>query len=115
MFYVGQTDGSLKIRYQEHIRYIKNNNPQSAYAQHILLNQNEYGMIDSTMTVLKPLNNPNMLTPYEQFHIQSLHQEGKLIQEQCPGDPNPLHQLAIHPAQTPQDPPRRTTSLSLDT
>jgi hypothetical protein len=95
--YVGQSSHSLKIRYQEHIRYIRNNNPQSAYAQHILHNQHDYGTTNNLMTLLKPLNNPNMLTPYEQFYIQALHPEGKLIPEQCPGDPNPLFELAIHP------------------
>jgi hypothetical protein len=35
--------------------------------------------MNNLMTLLKPLNNPNTLTPYEQFYIQSLHQEGKLI------------------------------------
>jgi hypothetical protein len=30
--YVGQTNRNLKQRYKEHTRYIKNNNPQSAYA-----------------------------------------------------------------------------------
>ena len=49
------------------------------------------------MTLLKPLTIPNMLTPYEQFHIQALHQKGKLILEQYASDPNPLFQLAIHP------------------
>jgi hypothetical protein len=52
------------------------------------------------VTPLKPLNNPNMLTPYEQFHTQALHQEGKLIPEQYAGDPNPLFHLAIHPPYT---------------
>jgi hypothetical protein len=36
--YVGQTSRSLKLRYKEHARYIKGNNPQSAYALHILNN-----------------------------------------------------------------------------
>jgi hypothetical protein len=34
--YVGQTDRNMKTRYSEHARYIRSNNPQSAYAQHIL-------------------------------------------------------------------------------
>ena len=34
--YVGQTSRWMNIRFQEHIRYIRNNNPQTAYAQHIL-------------------------------------------------------------------------------
>ena len=36
--YVGQTSWDLKQCYQEHIRYIKSNNPQSAFALHILNN-----------------------------------------------------------------------------
>jgi len=39
--YVGQMSLSLNIHFQEHIRYIRNNNPQSPYAQHILQNQHE--------------------------------------------------------------------------
>jgi len=101
--YVGQTSRSLKICYLEHIRYIRNNNPQSAYTQHILCNQHECSMMNNLMTLLKPLKNPNMLTPYEQFYLQALHQEGKLIPEQCEGDPNPLFQLAIHPTHTPHE------------
>jgi len=40
--YIGQTSRHLKTRYHKHIRYIKNNNPQSAYAQHILKNRHEF-------------------------------------------------------------------------
>jgi len=95
--YVGQTSRSLNIRYQEHIRYIRYNNPQSAYTLYILHNQHEYGQINSTMTLLKPLNNPSLLLPYKQYHIQSLHQEGRLIPEQSPGETNPLFQTVINP------------------
>ena len=70
--YVGQTSHSLNIRFQEHIRYNRYNNPQSPYAYHILQNQHEYGPMNSTMTLLKPLNNPSLLLPYEQYYIQSL-------------------------------------------
>ena len=34
--YVGQASRSLKLHYQEHTRSIRNNNPTSAYALHIL-------------------------------------------------------------------------------
>jgi hypothetical protein len=53
--------------------------------------------MNKLMTLLKPLKYENMLIPYEQFYIQSLHQAGKLIPEQHPREPNPLFQLAIHP------------------
>jgi len=39
MSYIGQTSRDLTLRYRKHIRYIRNNDPQSAYAQHILRNQ----------------------------------------------------------------------------
>jgi hypothetical protein len=95
--YVGQTSRSLNIRFQEHIRYIRNNNPQSAYAQHILQKQHEYGQMNSIMTLLKPLNNSNLLIPYEQYYIQILYREGKLIPSQNPGETNPLFQTVINP------------------
>ena len=52
--YVCQTSCSLKVRYKEHIRYIRYNNPNSAYAQHILCNQHEYGTMENLMTYLSP-------------------------------------------------------------
>ena len=104
--YVGQTSQNLKTHFQEHIRYIKTNNPQSVYAQHILHNRHKYGTLNELMTLLKPLQHESMLLPYEQYHIQ-----------QCPGDPNPLFQLALnrpHPY-TPQDRDSRAASRKLDT
>ena len=56
--YVGQTSRSLKVCYQEHIRYIRNNNPQSAYAHHILHNQHT---LYSTWPFTVPLPPPNTL------------------------------------------------------
>ena len=53
--------------------------------------------MDSTMTLLKPLNDPNIILPYEQYYIQSLHQVGKLIPEQSSGETNPLFQTVINP------------------
>ena len=53
------------------------------------------------MALLKPIQQESMLLPSEQFHIQSLHQAGKLIPEQCLNDPNPLFQLTFsHPHHT---------------
>ena len=52
------------------------------------------------MTLLKPLNNTTMLIPYEQFFIQSFHQEGQLIPEQYPGKQKLLLQLAADPSYT---------------
>jgi len=99
--YVGQTSQNLRQRYKEHTRYIKNNNLQSAYALHILNNQHEYGPMEKTMTLLKPVKNTSLLTPYEQFFVQAFHKSGMLVSEQNPGEPNPLLQMAINPSHPP--------------
>jgi hypothetical protein len=101
---VGQTSRSLKQCYKEHTSYIKSNNPQSAYALHILNNQHKYGPIEKTMILLKPLKNPSLLTSYEHFFIQSFHKAGRLISEQNPGELNPLLQMAINPSHPPTRP-----------
>jgi hypothetical protein len=54
--YVGQTGRSLEIRHKEHTRYIKTNNPVSAYALHILNNKHGYGNIKQTIEILKLCN-----------------------------------------------------------
>jgi hypothetical protein len=77
------------------------NNPQSAYALHILNNKHEYGPIDKTMNLLKPIKSTFLLFPYELFFTQSLHKAGRLISKQNPGDPHPLLQLAINPSHLP--------------
>jgi hypothetical protein len=53
------------------------------------------------MTILKPLNYTTLLTPYEQYFIQTLYQRGQLIPEQPPGEKKPLVQLAIDHTHTP--------------
>jgi len=51
--YVGQSGRSVNVRHKEHIRYIRTNNPLSAYALHILQNRHEYGTIADTLRLLK--------------------------------------------------------------
>jgi len=91
--YIGQTSRNLTLTYKEHILYIKNNDPQSTYALHILQNRHEYGPLKDIMTLIKPIRNANMLIPYEQLLIQTTHKEGKLIPEQKRGEHNPLFEL----------------------
>ena len=97
---MGQTSRNLKQRYQEHVRYIRNSNPQSAFAQHTLSNQHEYGTVEEIMKLLKPTNHTSMLIPYELFFIQSHQQHGQLISEENPGGLNPLNQLSLATIQT---------------
>jgi len=107
--YIGQTSRDLTKRHREHIRYIRNNDPQSAYALHILNNRHEYGPLTDTMSLLKPIQKPSLLIPYEQLFIQTFHKSGRLIREQHCYDQNPLYQLAID--QILRNSPRTTRSI----
>jgi hypothetical protein len=81
---------SLKLRFQEHTRYIKHNEPQSAYALHILKCKHEYGTIRDTMSLLKHMDKPSLLLPYEQMYIQLFQHNNRLIQEQRRNEQNPM-------------------------
>ena len=59
--YIGQTNTNLAIRHSEHTRYIRTNNTQSAYAEHILRNRHDYGCLHNTMKLIKPINRPSEL------------------------------------------------------
>ena len=63
--------------------------------------KHEYGPMEKTMTLLKPVKNTSLLTPYEQFFIQAFHKSGRLVSEQNPGEPNPLLQMAINTSHPP--------------
>jgi hypothetical protein len=51
--YVAQMGRCLRAHFNEHIRYIRTNNPKSVYAMHIMNNRHEYGPINSTTDLLK--------------------------------------------------------------
>jgi len=92
--YVGQSGRSINIRHKEHIRYIRTNNPQSAYAMQILQNRNEYGTIENTLQLLKTCRKSTSVNCWETLCIQIFHQHKILITEQQIGDLNPLYELA---------------------
>ena len=102
--YVGQKSRNLKSRFREHTRYIKNIDPSSAYALHILNCRHEYGNIDDTMTLLKQINTPTFLLPYEQMYTQSFHHNNELIPEQHLNEHNPMFDL-LHSNTTHHNPP----------
>ena len=89
MSYIGQTSSNLNQRYRERIPYIRNNDPQSVYAQHILQNLHEYGSFTATMSLSKPIHKTSVLIPYEQLFIQIFHHNGNLIAEQGTGAQTP--------------------------
>jgi hypothetical protein len=89
--YVGQSGRSIKVRYKEHIRYIRTNNPTSTCATHILEDRHEYGEEEQTLTLLKRCRKESNMDASENFFIQIVHQQGILIEEQQVNDPNPLY------------------------
>ena len=95
--HVGQTNCNFEQRYQEHIRYIKQNNPQLAHALHILNNNHQYGPFNTTMSLLKQITKTSILIPYEQFSTQSHYYHKVLILEQNKGENNPSSQLIFNP------------------
>jgi len=81
------------MRFQEHTRYIKNNYHRSSYALHILNCRHEYGNINDIMALLKQVNKPSLLLPYEQMFVQSLYHSNELITERQPNEHNPMFEL----------------------
>jgi hypothetical protein len=92
--YVGQPGGSINIRHKEYVRYIRTNNPSSAYALHILQNRYEYGTTAGTLQLLKKRQKNTRMNYCEALYIQIFHQHNLLITEQQVNDSNPLYELA---------------------
>jgi len=86
----------------------KNNDPRSAYAQHIPNCRHKYCNINDTTTLLKQINTPTLLLPYEQMYIQSFHHNNELILEQHFKEHNPMFNL-LHSNTTRHKPPWRLT------
>jgi len=94
MAYIGQSGSSINTRYKEHIRYIRYNNPQSAYAMHILQNKHEYGPAKDTLQLLKVCPKGTRMSCWENFYMQTFHNHGILITEQQINELNPLYNTA---------------------
>jgi len=92
--YIRQSGRSIDIRHKEHIRYIRSNNPESAYAMHILQNRHEYGTTKDMQQLLKTCHKSTRMNCWETLHMQIFHQHKILITEQQIGDINPLYKLA---------------------
>ena len=93
MAYVGQSGRAISTRYKEHIRYIRTNNPQSAYATHILQNKHEFGPKEEILQLLKTCTKGGRMNCWEALFIQEHHRKGTLITEQQLFEHNPLYDL----------------------
>ena len=47
--YIRQSGRKIETVYKEHMRYVRHNNSQSAYASHILQNTHKYGPLQTTI------------------------------------------------------------------
>ena len=92
--FVEQTGRSIGIRHWDHTRYIKTNNPISAYTLHVLNNRHEYGNADQTTELLKTCNKGIKMNCWESLFIHIFQQQDILIDEQRVSDLNPLYTLA---------------------
>jgi len=70
-FSVHRTNRNVRVRFSEHHRFVKNNNPKSAYAIHILNNGHEYGNILHSMELLKTCEKGQRMNCWEIFYIQT--------------------------------------------
>jgi hypothetical protein len=93
--YVGESGRTINMRYKENIRYIRSNNPKSAYATHILDNRREYGTEENTLQLLQACQKGTRMGCWEALYIQALHQKQVLITEQQVNGTNPLFELAM--------------------
>jgi hypothetical protein len=60
---------SLKTRYKEHLRSIKNNKDDSAFAQHTLNTGHQYGPMEQIMEMLEGARKGRMMNIKENFYI----------------------------------------------
>jgi hypothetical protein len=99
----------IKQRYQEYMGYIKYNNPQSAYAQHILNHKHDYGPIKKTTSLLK---HSTTIHSYYPMNSLSSRLHNQLILEQNTGEHNPMYQLFIDTTHTSLPPTQTDQYLS---
>jgi hypothetical protein len=80
--YIGQTRRKLSTRYSEHMRNIRLNKDESAYATHILNNRHQYGPISTIMEIIETAKKGKIINIKEEFQIYYHNKHNKKIDEQ---------------------------------
>jgi hypothetical protein len=117
--YVGQAGRPIATRHKEHIRYIKTNNPVSAYVTHILNNRHEYGTANDTLKLIQPCRKSMKLNHWENMYIQIYRQQDQLITEQQINELNsrtstaPTHITKQFTSRSPTDKNTKHAQVSL--
>jgi hypothetical protein len=94
---VEQFSRPITTRHRDQPRYIRNNDPTSAYTMHILDNRHEFGSAEETLKFLKPCTKGNRMNCWEALFIHIHHKHNILITEEEAIDTNPLFKLASIP------------------
>jgi hypothetical protein len=95
--YVGQSCRPIATRHKEHIRYMKINNPASAYATHRLNNRHQYGTANDTLKQIQPRGKSMEINHWGNMYTQIYRPQNQLITEQQINELNPLYELAQLP------------------
>jgi hypothetical protein len=80
--YIGQTGRNLITRYKEHIRNIRFNKDDSAFAQHMLDQGQQYRPIEQIMELIKYARKGNIMNIKENYYIYKFKQLKELTEEQ---------------------------------
>ena len=92
--HVRQSGRPITTRHREHLRYIRNNNPTSAYGSYILDNRHEFGPAGETLELLEPCSKGSRMICWESLFIHLHHRHNILNAEQQAIDTNLLFDLA---------------------
>jgi hypothetical protein len=79
--YIGQKGRNLTTRYKEHIRNIRFNKEESAFAQHILGKGYQYRPMEQIMEMIKYARKGNIMTIKENYYIYQCKQINELIED----------------------------------
>jgi hypothetical protein len=69
-------------RYNEHIRSIRSNKNDSAFAQHILNTTHQYGPITKSMQLIEVAKKGRLMNIKEEYQIYQHYKNNNLIDEQ---------------------------------
>ena len=95
--YIGQSGRPITTWYKEHLCYIKNNIPTSAYAAHVLNNRHKFDSTEELLKLLKPCTKGMRMNCSESLFMHIHYEHNILISEQQITDTNPLFDLAYIP------------------
>jgi hypothetical protein len=79
--YVGRTGRNITTRFKEHIRKIRSNKDESAFARHILNQGHQYGPMEQIMKLVEHARKGSIMDIKEDYYIYKFRKRNKLIEE----------------------------------